>query len=500
MFGLMLLGASIVCALTAYFIKPARLFISGMALLLCGVANGVIFSDRPTVWGLIALCFGTYQIFNIARLTKSRLHAKHLKLAFFVGGSRLLAAQLIFVAIGELSLRYVTFESSSVLALRYIQVFVAFILAGVVVARLVKSRPRKIDIFKSDSELPSISVLIPARNEDRNLEELLRALVANDYPKMEIIVLDDCSTTSRIPEIVKGFAHDGVRFVQGSEPRENWLAKNQAYETLVENASGDYLIFMGVDVRLGSNALRSLVNYAFSTSSKMVSVMPSRFDPAFWKGFFTPLRNMRELLRIGARFRSVPTLSTLWMIEKDELMALGGIGAVARKVIPEQYFARQLALNNTYSFVRTSSSLQISTAKVLTEQLATTIRVTYPGQHRRLEKNVVSNIALFVFVFLPYAQLIHALMYGEWLNAILSGVAALALTTAHLAIITVTNPILWPLAVVNLPYLALQEIVLNVISMYRYEFGEVYWKGRNICLPVMQVIPHLPPLDDDPKD
>jgi hypothetical protein len=188
------------------------------------------------------------------------------------------------------------------------------------------------------------------------------------------------------------------------------------------------------------------------------------------------------------------------MIEKDELMALGGIGAVARKVIPEQYFARQLALNNTYSFVRTSSSLQISTAKVLTEQLATTIRVTYPGQHRRLEKNVVSNIALFVFVFLPYAQLIHALMYGEWLNAILSGVAALALTTAHLAIITVTNPILWPLAVVNLPYLALQEIVLNVISMYRYEFGEVYWKGRNICLPVMQVIPHLPPLDDDPKD
>jgi cellulose synthase/poly-beta-1,6-N-acetylglucosamine synthase-like glycosyltransferase len=337
--------------------------------------------------------------------------------------------------------------------------------------------------------------LIPARNEDKNLEELLRTVVANDYPKLEIIVLDDNSNSQRISEIVKGFAHDGVRFVQGDGPKDDWLAKNQAYETLADNASGEYMVFMGVDVRLAVTSLRSLIEYSLSTKKDMVSVLPTRYDPAFWKGFFSPLRYFRELSKISPAVGGTPTLSTLWVIKKSAFDHVGGFGAATRTVIPERFFAKELSRTKQYAFIRSSSRLQVATAKAVSEQIDTSIRVSYPAQHRRLEANALSNIGMFVFMFLPFVQFIHAVIGKQYINALLSGIAAALLAVAHLAIVTTTNPILWPLAVINMPYLVLQEIALCALSMYRYEFGEVIWKGRGISQPVMQVIPHLPSID-----
>lgn len=48
---------------------------------------------------------------------------------------------------------------------------------------------------------------------------------------------------------------------------------------------------------------------------------------------------------------------------------------------------------------------------------------------------------------------------------------------------------------VLLPFAALYDIALLNYSMWQYEFHEVLWKGRNICMPVMRVYPALPKLD-----
>ena len=494
MIGLLLLGSSLVLAYSGYLFKPIRLFGAGLALIVCGMANGLLFSEHQTIWGCISLWFGVLQLFNIARFVRSRLHTKHLKNAFVYGGLRLLGLQLLPLGIEGVVTRYIR-DHQIFLFIFWLQVEVAILILLVVLYRIHKTKAKTPDAFLSDSELPSISVLVPARNEDANLEELLRQIVANDYPKMEVIVLDDCSVSSRIPEIVKGFAHDGVRFIQGEEIRDNWLAKNQAYDTLIQSSSGDYIICMGVDVRLGVRALRSLVQYTLNNKLSMVSVMPRRFEPSFWKGFFSPLRYMRELLRPGYRVGSEPTLSTMWVIQRNAYDSLGGMRAVARKVLPEQYFAKQLAKQSKYAFVRSGGELTVATAKVLREQMVTTVRVAYPSQHRKLEVMGLSTLAMTLFMLLPFVELVHSLIFGHTTLAILSGVAVCALTISHMVIIATTNSVPWPLAIVNLPYLVGQEVVLNIISMYRYEFGEVFWKGRNICLPVMEVIPKLPKLE-----
>jgi hypothetical protein len=46
------------------------------------------------------------------------------------------------------------------------------------------------------------------------------------------------------------------------------------------------------------------------------------------------------------------------------------------------------------------------------------------------------------------------------------------------------------------PFAALYDVVLLNYSMLKYEFSEVIWKGRNVCIPVMRVFTHLPPVKD----
>jgi hypothetical protein len=486
---------SVFVACTAYFVRPARIYFSALSLVLMGLCVGFLSVDLPYGFGIAFAILGFYQLSNIARLIAHRLHARHLKMAFFVGGGRLLFAQVLVYMLGRLTINYKWLSELWGYSLPAVQVVAALFIFCVVVKRMVESKPMNIDKFMSDRELPTVSVLIPARNEDQSLIECLKTVVANDYPKLEILVLDDCSSTARIPEIVKDFAHDGVRFIQGDEPKDDWLPKNQAYEALADSASGEWLLFMGVDVRLGTGSIRSLVNYTSNHQKSMVSVLPHRFGPSFWAGFFSPLRYFREIIKVSVRKPKVPSLSTAWLIKKDAYYSIGGVASVSRKIVPEHYFANQLSIDKKYAFVRTNEELQITTVKSLSEQVKTSLRVIYPGFHGRMEWSAMSNLAALILLFVPFLQLVYVVQNGSSLSSAVYAAIVVLLTVSHLLIVLFTNPVLWPLAVVNFPYLVLQEIVLGVMSMYRYEFGEVYWKDRNICLPNLEVIPHLPHVD-----
>lgn len=492
---LMVIGVGILCGVLAYFWRTVRLPFASLAMLLHAVGSGMYFAEHMTPLGLVALFISVFCITNYARLVIHRLHARHLRLAFFVGGTRLLMLQYGMYFLDWLIHRYAV-ES----ALGSIVLLLQHMGAGLVllftVYRLWSSTPKKVEAFYSDKELPTVSVLLPARNESNDLLESLRSLVANDYPKLEILVLDDCSTSGRVPEIVREFAQDGVRFIQGDEPDENWLAKNQAYHNLAQSSSGEWLLFMGVDVRLGVGSVRALIHYALNHNAHMVSVLPRRYMGTFWAGFFTPLRYFKEMLKTGILRSNVPSLSTAWLIQREAFEDVGGMPSVARKVIPEHYFANRLSAQKRYAFVRSNDYLQIATAKSLSEQVRTSLRTLYPGLHRRMEWVPIVSMLLILGIVAPYWQLGWALQSGDMRMALVYGAIISMLTSAHLLVTTVTNPVLWPLAVINLPYLALQEVALYFISMYKYEFGTVIWKDRNICLPVLQAIPKLPSMKE----
>src|SRR5574342_619394 len=105
---------------------------------------------------------------------------------------------------------------------------------------------------------PLISVCIPARNEERNIRACVEAMLAQDYPNFEVIVLDDRSTDST-PEILRDIAaqNDKLKIVTGSELPKGWAGKPHALFQASATARGEWLCFVDADTFLSPSALSS---------------------------------------------------------------------------------------------------------------------------------------------------------------------------------------------------------------------------------------------------
>lgn len=434
-----------------------------------------------------------FRIFNLARVFKSRMHNIYLRRV--TRRTSLVLAVLHVVGIWALL-------PPLLLPVRIM--FFGFLLAQAVLCALILfitiKNIRKLAFkmpgkFLSDKELPTVTVAIPARNETKELEDCLRAVLASDYPKLEVLVLDDCSQ-AKTAEVIKSFAHAGVRFVKGEEPAERWLAKNQAYQKLYQQASGQLVLFCGVDVRLGTGAIRAMVNLLHARNKSMLSVLPLRVAGEPSTTLFQPMRYWWELA-IPRRLLNRPAvLSTCWLIERKTLKKLGGFASVSHSITPEAFFARELVKTDGYSFVRHSEELDVRTLKKVSEQQATTLRVRYP-QFRRRPENVLAITILELVVFAaPLATIAYLLVTRNTEFIILPIFSLLCVFATHIFILQVTNPVNVFVAILTFPLAALTELFVNYVSMFKYEFGTVEWKNRNICIPVMHVYPKLPALKD----
>ncbi|PWV98671.1 glycosyltransferase involved in cell wall biosynthesis [Paenibacillus cellulosilyticus] len=114
-----------------------------------------------------------------------------------------------------------------------------------------------------------LSIIIPSRNEERNLPHLLHALELQTYEFIEVIVVDDCSE-DHTREIAERF---GVRVITNTEPPEGWTGKNWAVWNGYLHATGDLIAFLDADVRLSPHALKSLLA-AREQSGGVISVVP----------------------------------------------------------------------------------------------------------------------------------------------------------------------------------------------------------------------------------
>jgi len=108
------------------------------------------------------------------------------------------------------------------------------------------------------SILPSLSILVPAHNEQRMIRAKLQNLLSQDYPadKLEILVGDDGSTDATA-SIVRDSQHRGVRLFISETRRGKSAVQNQ----LVARAGGEILVFTDADCLLPQNALRTIVEH-----------------------------------------------------------------------------------------------------------------------------------------------------------------------------------------------------------------------------------------------
>jgi chlorobactene glucosyltransferase len=126
-----------------------------------------------------------------------------------------------------------------------------------------------------DEDAPLVSVLVPARNEAANIEKCVASLLAQDYPRFQVRVLDDHSeddTAARVRAL--GLTEENGGLVAGQDLPEGWVGKNWACHQLSRLAEGEYLLFTDADTVHAPEVLSALVRTAREHRADLVSAWP----------------------------------------------------------------------------------------------------------------------------------------------------------------------------------------------------------------------------------
>lgn len=180
--------------------------------------------------------------------------------------------------------------------------------------------------------LPRLSVLIPACNEAQTIEQALRTLQLQEYPNLEIIVVNDRSeddTGTIIDRIAE--ADPRVRSVHIDHLPAGWLGKVHALKVASEKASGEFLLFSDADIHFSKDCLRRAVLYAEQESLNHLTLLPKMTSRSIWARF-----------AIVSSLRAILVAVKPWHVNDPDRSEGVGVGAFN--------MVRRVAFDNTMGF------------------------------------------------------------------------------------------------------------------------------------------------------
>ncbi|MFW5831683.1 MAG: glycosyltransferase [Prolixibacteraceae bacterium] len=141
-------------------------------------------------------------------------------------------------------------------------------------------------------EIPAISVLIPARNEEETIGSILGDLQQIPHKNMEVIVFNDQSTDNTAALVNSLIAKDPrLKLINSAGLPDGWLGKNYACHQLAKNASGEYLLFLDADVRVKPDAIESALAQMQKHNLKLLSIFPKQIMKTTGEKITVPIMN-----------------------------------------------------------------------------------------------------------------------------------------------------------------------------------------------------------------
>ena len=181
---------------------------------------------------------------------------------------------------------------------------------------------------------PSVSVLIPARNEQDNIAAATACVLASHGVTLELCVLDDGSTDSTAG-ILASIADPRLRVLQGGTLPPGWSGKQNACERLAQHATHDLLVFVDADVRLAPDALLRMAGFMQRSDVALASGFPRQVTIGLAEILLLPLIHLLLLgyLPIARMQRDLsPSLGAgcgqLFIARRDAYRRAGGHAAI----------------------------------------------------------------------------------------------------------------------------------------------------------------------------
>ena len=141
---------------------------------------------------------------------------------------------------------------------------------------------------KETSNLPSLSIIFSALNEEKEIAVALTSLLNLDYPALEIIAINDRSTdnTPHILEDLQQKYPDRLRVFHIKELPSGWFGKNHALYFGAQQAHGEWLLFTDADVLMKNETLIQSMNYVLKNEVDHLTISEKHLTDNFWLQVF----------------------------------------------------------------------------------------------------------------------------------------------------------------------------------------------------------------------
>ncbi len=345
-------------------------------------------------------------------------------------------------------------------------------------------------------ERPLISVIVPARNEARNIERCISSLFAQDYDPFEVIVIDDRSSdaTPRILANLKAaIPHESsrLRVLSGQELPAGWAGKPHALFQGAEAARGSWLCFIDADTFAAPNLLSAALATAQERGADLFTILTGQELGSFWERVVLPV--VFTALSVGFSPRRVNDPSKpdaiangqFILIRRGVYAAVGGHAAIRDQIVEDKALAERVK-GGGYRLVIADGR------QVAHTRMYTSLKEIWEGWTKNIYLGMRDRLGLLLFgglVGLAGALLLPLWLFGGLFWLIQIGGAAAVLVTSEAALLW--GYVLWMRLQVShgfqipgwyalsLPLGALVFTGMLFRSAYRVLSGKgVTWKGR----------------------
>lgn len=226
--------------------------------------------------------------------------------------------------------------------------------------------PKLSKICEDEREMPFVSLLIPVRNEEKNISHCLNSLINQDYPNYEIIIIDD-NSEDRTYEISEEYVrkYPNIKLIKCPKKPEGWLGKSYALHCGVREAKGEFFGFIDADVSLSSQALSKAMYYILENKCAALSFLPTLKNISFWEKVIQPV--MGFMIIFTHPIQAVNNINSnkvmangqFMLFNRDVYFKIGGHESIKGEIVEDVELAKRVkSFNLPYQIVLALEDMQ----------------------------------------------------------------------------------------------------------------------------------------------
>ena len=331
-----------------------------------------------------------------------------------------------------------------------------------------------------DEECPKISLIFAARDEQEKLPTALATLVAADYPRLEILAIDDRST-DETPQILDEFAanHPQLRVVHVKELPTGWLGKPHALQKGYEASSGELLVFTDADVKFQRDALRRVAACVRSRALDHLTLLGDVERSGFWDTVLITFFGMGFQLATdpynvsNPNSRSYVGVGAFQMLRREAYEKCGTHRRLAMEVVDDMKLGKLVKMAGLRSGVAVAQQyVSVAWHLGLGNLVRGVEKNFFAGAQFRISLTAAQILGLIVMNVLPFV----GLFFGHGWIRLLAGTAVLISLSFQFAVDVVMRvPPLYcltlPLGALIFSYMILRSTIITLRQ------GGIIWRG-----------------------